>query len=136
MAEPYDMTFRERAVGAYQSGEGGYHDLAALFGVGYRTLQRWVARARQTGSVAPVPKGGGNPCPIDLEVLERVVRELPDGTMLEFTWEYNRRVPVAQRTNDTSFRRAMRRAGFVRKKNGPVRRRSTGQTWQRAGRRG
>jgi len=136
MAEPYDMVFRERAVRAYQSGEGGYHDLAALFGVGYRTLQRWVARARVTGSVAPAPKGGGNPCPIDVTMLERVVREVPDGTIAEFTWEYNRRVAAAQRTNETSCRRALRRAGFVRKKNGPVRRRSTDLTWQRAGRRG
>jgi hypothetical protein len=42
------MAFRGRAVAAYEAGEGGYHELAALFGLGYRTLQRWVAQYRAT----------------------------------------------------------------------------------------
>jgi hypothetical protein len=45
MAEAYDLSFRERAVAAYHAGAGGYHGLARLFGIVYRTLERWVARA-------------------------------------------------------------------------------------------
>jgi hypothetical protein len=63
--------------------------------------------------LAPQPKGGGWPWPIDLDVLRTVVREMPDGTVGELCWEYNRRVPAADRT---SFRRAMRRVGLVHKK--------------------
>ena len=133
MAEPYDLAFRERAVRAYNAGEGGYHRLASLFGIAYRTLQRWVAQERATGSVAPQEKGGGWQCPIDVDVLKTVVREAPDGTVAELCWEYNRRVPAAQRSNDTSFRRAMRRVGFVLKKNARGRVNSTGRTWQRSG---
>jgi transposase len=130
MAEPYDLAFRERAVAAYHAGEGGYHSLARVFGIAYRTLQRWVSQERTTGSVAPREKAGGWICPIDVEMLKTVVREAPDATVAELCWEYNRRVPSAQRTNDTSFRRAMRRAGFVLKKNGRGRAKSTGRTWR------
>jgi hypothetical protein len=39
------------AGGAHEAGEGGYHDLATLFGIGYRRLQRWVAQFRATESI-------------------------------------------------------------------------------------
>jgi transposase len=135
MAEPYDLAFRERAVAAYKAGEGGYHRLARLFGVAYRTLQRWVAQERDTGTVVPQPKAGGWTCPINVEMLKTVVREAPDATVAELCWEYNRRVPVAQRTNERSFRRVMRGVGFVLKKNARGRANSTGQMWRQNGRR-
>ena len=117
MAEPYDMAFRARAVRAYNAGEGGYHELARVFGIAFRTLQRWVAQYRATGGLEPQPKAGGVTSPIDVDLLKQVVRAAPDGTVGELCWEYNRRVPVGQRTNETSFRRTMRRIGFVHKKN-------------------
>jgi transposase len=117
MSQAYDVEFRERAVAAYKAGEGGYHDLARVFDIGYRTLQRWVAQERTTGSVAPRPDAGGWCCPIDMNVLEAVVREAPDDTIAELCRTYNRRVPRTARTTRTSFGRAMRRADFVLKKN-------------------
>jgi transposase len=121
MAKPYDVAFRGRAVAAYEAGEGGYHDLATLFGIGYRTLQRWVAQYRATESVTPRPRGGGWQSPIEIVVLHAVVRERPDGTSEELCRAYNRRADRAERTNPSSFRRAMKRAGYVLKKNGSVR---------------
>jgi transposase len=128
MSQSYDVVFRERAVAAYNAGEGGYHDLARVLGIGYRTLQRWVAQERATGSVAPQPNGGGWRCPIDLVVLEAVVREVPDDTVAELCRTYNRRVPRAARTTRTSFGRAMRRADFVLKKNARGRASGTDRT--------
>ena len=135
MANPYDVALRERAVAAYESGEGSYAQLAALFDVDRRTLERWVARWRHTGSVAPQPKGGGWRCPIDTTVLHAVIREAPDATIAELCWEYNRRARRVQRTSTRSFRRAMRREGFVLKKNGRARVKSTGLTSRRSARR-
>jgi transposase-like protein len=128
MSQAYDVEFRERAVAAYKAGEGGYHDLARVFSVGYRTLQRWVALERATGSVAPQPDAGGWRCPIDMNVLEAVVREAPDDTIAELCRTYNRRVPRAARTTRTSFGRAMRRADFVLKKNARGRASGTART--------
>jgi transposase len=131
MAKPYDVAFRGRAVAAYEAGEGGYHELADVFGVGYRTLQRWVAQYRTTESIEPRPRGGGWQSPIEIIVLHAVVRERPDGTSDELCREYNRRVDRAERTNPTSFRRAMKREGYVLKKRGGVRVNVTDPTFMR-----
>jgi transposase len=135
MPAPYDMAFRGRAVAAYEAGEGGYHELAALFRVGYRTLQRWVAQYRATDSVAPRPRGGGWRSPIEVIVLHAVVRERPDGTSEELCREYNRRVGRAGSTSPASFRRAISREGYVLKKNGGVRVNKTDPTFSANGRR-
>jgi transposase-like protein len=134
MANPYDVAFRERAVAAHEAGQGAYVEVAALFGLDHRTLERWVAQWRTTASVAPPPKSGGWRCPIDLVALRAVVAEAPDATSAELCWAYNRRVARAQRTTPTSFRRAMHRAGFVLKTNGRGRVRSIGRTSTRSGR--
>jgi transposase len=131
MPNPYALALRERAVAAYERGEGTYAQLARLFDLDSRTLERWIARWRTTGSVAPHPKAGGWRCPIDLSVLRAVIAEAADATVAELCWEYNRRVPRAQRTTETSCRRAMRREGFVLKKNGRGPVRSIGPTSRR-----
>ena len=128
MSQADDVEFRERAVAAYTAGEGGYHDLARVFDIGYRTLQRWVAPERATGSVAPQPDAGGWRCPIDMTVLEAVVRGAPDATIAELCRTDHRRVPRAARTPRTSFGRAMRRADFVLNKNARGRARGTART--------
>lgn len=48
-------------------------------------------------------------------------------------WEYNRRAPATARTTVTSFGRAMRREGYVLKKQGRDRVRSIGRTSRRSG---
>lgn len=128
MANAYDVALRERAVVAYERGEGSYAAMAALFDLDHRTLERWVARMRTTGSVAPHARGGGWRCPLDLTELHAVIRARPDGTTTELCRAYNRRVRRAQRTTPTSFRRAMHRAGYVLKTNGRGRARSTART--------
>jgi transposase len=135
MPNPYDVALRERAVAAYESGEGSYAHLATVFDLDHRTVERWVARWRQTGSVAPQPKGGGWRCPIDTPVLHAVIGECPDATIEELCRAYNRRVRRARRTSARSLRRAMHREGFVLKKNARGRAKSTGRTSTRSARR-
>jgi transposase len=94
MPNPCDLALRERAVTAYERGDGSYAQLAALFDVDHRTLERWVARWRDTQSMAPQPRGGGWPCPVDVTVLRAVVRDGPDATVTELCWEYTR--PIEQ----------------------------------------
>ncbi len=129
MPNPYDVALRQRAVLAYERGEGSYADVAALFDVHPRTLERWVARWRVAESVEPHPRGGGWHSPIDVAVLRVLVREGPDATVAEMCAEYNRRVRKAARTTPTSFHRALVREGFVVKKNARGRVRSTGRMW-------
>ena len=84
--------------------------------MGRRTLQELVARFRIRGTFEPDPKGGGNPSPVDVEVLMAVLKERPDAITAELTTAYNRRVGRKARVSRSSILRALRRQGFVFKK--------------------
>lgn len=117
MPNPYPTELRTRAVEAYERGEGSYAAVATRFAVSSRTLVRWVTRERAVGSVAPFKKGGGWQSPVDLAAVHAVVDEKPDGTTEELTRAYNRRVRKQQRVHRSSVLRALRRCGYVFKKN-------------------
>ena len=117
MPNPYPIQLRQRAVAAYEGGDGSYERVAQRFSVCSRSLVRWVARARDLGSVAPLKKGGGWQSPVDLDTMRAVVSEKPDGTVAELTRAYNRRVPRPHRVHRSSFLRDLRRCGYVFKKN-------------------
>lgn len=132
MAYGYDIKFRKSVVAAHAAGKGGAHRLADVYGVGYRTVQRWLARQRATGSLAPAPGSGGWTSAIDPALLTTLIREVPDSTAAELCAEYNRRVGAGSRVSVWAVGRARRRLGFVWKKNargpakwiGPTSRRS------------
>lgn len=132
MPAPYPIELRERAVRAYESGSESYAVVAERFSVAIRALQRWVQLLRTTGSVAPLPRGGGNPSPIDRAVLQAVIAERGDATSFELTAEYNRRVSRDRRVHRSSVHRALRRAGYVFKKNSYVRPSRRGPTSSRS----
>jgi transposase len=135
MAYGYDVEFRERVVAAHAAGKGGAHSLAELFGIGYRTVQRWLARRRETGSVAPALGRGGWTSPIDTVLLTALIREVPDSTAAELCAEYNRRVGRGQHVSVWAIGRARQRLGFVCKKNGRGQVKWIGPTSRRSGRR-
>lgn len=122
------MEIRERAVRAYEAGEGSFEAVAARFGLGRRTLQEWVALYRETGGVNPRPKGGGNPSPVMMEALEEALRERPDAIVEELKRMHNARVPKKARVHRSSILRALHRRGYVFKKNVPGPQSKTGPT--------
>jgi transposase len=135
MAYGHDVKFRERVVAAHAAGKGGVHALAEVFGIGYRTVQRWLARQRATGSVAAAPGAGGWKLPVDTTVLTTLIREAPDSTAAELCWAYNRRVDASHRTSVAAIGRARRRLGFVCKKNARGQVKWIGPTSRPSGRR-
>jgi transposase len=128
MPNPYSIDLRERAVAAYETGEDSYAVVAARFSVSARSLERWVARGRDVGSVAAFKKGGGRKSPVDVDALEASVREKPDSTVDELTRAYNGRVLRRQRVHRSSVLRTLRRRGYVFKKNVPGPRKPTDPT--------
>lgn len=128
MADIYDRVFRERAVALYEQSDAGVHPVSERLGIGYRTLQRWIAQRRTTGSLAPRPRGGGWKSGIDLTLLARVVQEVPDSTAAELCAAYNGRVVRTGRTSISGVQRALTRLGFVFKKNARGRWKPTGRT--------
>ena len=131
MPSPYPLELRERAVSAYESGAGTYPEVAASFGITGRVLQRWVRLRRETQSVAPKPRGGGNTSQVDSTVLAALLADRADVTTHELAAAYNRRVHRSARVHRSSILRALHRAGYVFKKNAFVLQSKIGRTSKR-----
>ncbi len=120
MPAPCSIDLRQRAVQAYESGEGTFDELSNRFGIHPASLFRWVSRKRETGDVAPLTPGGGNPIRVNSNVLSKIVAKQPDGTSFEICSQYNREVGRKGRVHRSSILRALHRQGLVFKKNGIV----------------
>ena len=83
MPKAYSLDLRERVVGAVEAG-ASCHEAAAAFEISVSSAIRWVARVRETGSVAAKPTGG-KCSPLDAHkdwLLELIAGE-PDLTLEE-----------------------------------------------------
>jgi len=83
MPKPYSRDLRERVVSAVEAG-ASCHEAAAAFEVSPSSAIRWVARWRQSGSVAAKPMGGKR-SPLDAHkawLLDLIAAE-PDLTLEE-----------------------------------------------------
>ena len=52
---------RRRVIDAYEQGNGSIPAVAVRFAVSPSSLNRWLRRQRETGSVEPAARSGGNP---------------------------------------------------------------------------
>jgi putative transposase len=117
MPNPYPTELRDRAVRAYEAGDESCAAVAARFEVGVASLERWLRRQRQTGTLDPLAKAGGWKSPVEPAVLQRLVAERPDRTTDELTRAYNQQTRTG-RVHRSSILRALQRLGYVFKKNG------------------
>jgi transposase len=95
-----------------------YRETAKLIGVGEATVSRVLRLHRETGSVAPRPRKGGNFSAIHGKVarlLHAIVTRMPDATVAELTLALVDRSGVE--TSRSSVQRALHRLGFSRKKS-------------------
>jgi transposase len=79
MGKPYSIDLRERVVAAVLTGGLSCNRAAKQFGVGISTAINWVARVRETGSVAPGKMGGHKPKAISGEHRVWLLRRIKDG---------------------------------------------------------
>lgn len=104
---------RERAIKAYEAGNGTQADIARFYGVDLSTFQRWLHRYRQTGRASPLPRGH-NPAALDEErmrELEKLVLEKPDLTLEEL------RDSLRIHCSLVAIHNALKRLGYRFKKN-------------------
>lgn len=110
---------RESIIRAFHERRLSYEEIAALLGIGRATVSRVLRRHRETGTVAPRPRGGGNASPIRGRVAARLVALVsrkPDLSVAELVRELQRRTGI--RTSRSSVLRALHRLGYTRKKSG------------------
>jgi transposase len=115
---PYSTDLRERIVDAYHQAEGSVREVAARFKVAPKTVQNYLNRKRETGTVEPRPHGGGPSPKLDdagVRELRIVVKEKNDRTLDEIADELDRRCKV--RVGRSTVWRIMDQLGITRKKN-------------------
>ncbi len=110
----YSMDLRERVVAACDEGIDSRAEIAERFSVSGSWIRRLLQRRRETGSIAPRPRGGGQPPAFGGEAAERLrraVADAPDATLEELAAAAG----VACSVSATD--RALRRMGITRKKS-------------------
>lgn len=114
---PIPLKLREAVLQARDQG-CSYRETAALLGIGYATVNRILRLHRETKSVEPRPRGGGNLSPIHgsmAEALVKIVAEMPDATVAELAAAFMKRTDIS--TSRSGVQRALGRLGFSRKKS-------------------
>src|ERR671932_1034429 len=135
MPRAYSTDLRERALAAYEAGEGRQSEVARRYRVGERTLSARLRTAREEGRRSPrPPRGGRAPVGGEREALAGLVAERNDATLAEYADLLAERTGV--RRSASALCRALRALGLVRKKRRSRPRSGTARTWPRRGPRG
>jgi len=112
---------RQRAITAYLNHQGTQAQIATLYGINIRTFQDWLARYRETGSAAPLPRGHRRAAfeGESLAALDELVQQHHDATLEEL------KVLSKKKCSIMAVQRALNRLEYRYKKNAPCRRTRT-----------
>jgi transposase len=104
---------RQRAIAAYEAGQGTQDQVAKCYGIDISTFQRWLQRYRQSGRSEPLPRGH-NPAALDnaqMEQLDGLVEQDPDATLAEL------HDALGVHCSTVAIHNALGRLGYRYKKN-------------------
>ena len=104
---------RQRAIEAYEAGNGTQAQVAKMFGVDISTFQRWLKCYRKSGRDGPLPRGHNPPALDDAQMhdLNTLVQSTPDATL------ENLRETMALSCSLVAVHNALKRLGYRYKKN-------------------
>lgn len=104
---------RERAIEAYEAGNGSQAEIARFYGVDISTFQRWLQRYRQIGLAAPLPRGHNPPALSEEQMLQldMLVRQRSDATLEQL------RESLGVSCSLVAVHNALKRLGYRFKKN-------------------
>lgn len=112
--KPYSEDLRKAAVTAYRQGGKSQSEIAALFGIHYKTLQNWL-RMDDAG-LEQKPQGKGHrPRILDPEQLENIRDAILKNNSLT-VWELRKIIGISCSLG--VYKRALKELGFSYKKNG------------------
>ena len=107
MPSPLSVDLRQRIITAYQTKEGSQRQLAKRFKVSLSNVRDLSRRYRETGTVEPLPHGGGAVAKLgtsDLPVVKALVQAQPDALLEELCERFAHKtgVNVSSGGNGTS----------------------------------
>lgn len=95
--KPHPIDLRQRIVNAVEKQLGTIAEIAEMFGINERYIYKLLARWRKTGSVAPLPHGGGVEAKLKEEHLMKLtdlVAEHPDATLEELRQRLSKQTQI------------------------------------------
>lgn len=114
----YSLDLRQKIVEAYDDRRGTQRQIADTFGVSRAFVQNLLRRRRTTGSIAPLPHGGGSKPALDendRETVRCLVKEQPDATLGELCEAVDEQMGV--RVSLSTMCTVLKRMGLPRKKS-------------------
>jgi len=117
MARAYSEDLRIRIVTAYKQGIGTIREIAKQFQVGKTFVNRLVQRWKNTGSISPLPQGGGTKSKLEenhLQRLQKMVDEKNDITLGELRDELEQETGL--KVSVPTIHRGLDKLGLTRKK--------------------
>src|SRR3954464_8946708 len=132
MPRAYSPARRERALAAYEAGEGRQSEIARLYRIGERTLSSWLKLAREEGRRSPKPRRGGRaPLGGEREARAGLGAERNAASLAGYADLLAERTGV--RRSASALCRALKALGLVRKKRRSRPPSRIGRTWPRRG---
>jgi transposase len=114
----YPIELRQRIVDAVDQQLGTYAEIAEMFGIAEQYIYKLLRQRRQTGSIAPLPHGGGAQAKLNeehlLKLAELVARQ-PDATLEELRRQLRRETKVE--TSISTIWRGLEQIEFTQKKD-------------------
>src|SRR5262249_2558046 len=89
----YPIELRQKIIDAVDQQLGTYEEIAEMFGVTEQYIYKLLRQRRETGSLAPLPRGGGAQAKLseeDLLTLAELVARQPDATLEELRQQIRR----------------------------------------------
>jgi transposase len=114
----YPVELRQKIIDAVDQQLGTYKEIAEMFGIAERYIYKLLDQRRKTGSLAPLPRGGGAAAKLDEEhllTLAELVARQPDATLKELGRQLQRK--TNKRVSLSTVWRGLERIEFTQKKD-------------------
>jgi transposase len=114
----YPIELRQKIIDAVDQQLGTYEEIAEMFGVTEQYIYKLLRQRRETGSLAPLPRGGGAQAKLSEEhllTLAELVARQPDATLEELRRQLRRETKVE--ASISTIWRGLERIEFTQKKD-------------------
>ena|SRR5882724_3114613 len=114
----YPIELRQKIVAAVDQQLGTYKEIAEMFGIAESYIYKLLSQRRETGSLAPLPRGGGAVAKLNEEqllTLAEIVAKQPDATLEELRRQLQRQVKLE--VSLSTVWRGLERIEFTQKKD-------------------
>ena len=114
----YPIELRQKIIDAVDQQLGTYEEIAEMFGVTEQYIYKLLRQRRETGSLDPLPRGGGAQAKLSeghLLTLAELVARQPDATLEELRRQLRRETKVE--ASISTIWRGLERIEFTQKKD-------------------